>query len=43
MKEPGDLNTVDEILDFAIEKEQEAFEFYDLWSGGVDSKASGRG
>jgi rubrerythrin len=41
MREPKDLNTVDEILDFAIEKEQEAFDFYTLWSGKVEDKAIG--
>jgi len=39
MQEPRNLNTVDEILDFAIEKEQDAFEFYTLWSGKVESNA----
>ncbi len=41
MQEPNNLNTVDEILDFAIEKEQEAFDFYKLWSGKVENKAIG--
>jgi len=39
MQEPRNLSTVDEILDFAIEKEQEAFEFYTLWSGKTESSA----
>ena len=39
MQEPRNLNTIDEILDFAIEKEQEAFEFYTLWSSKAESSA----
>ena len=41
MRKPENLNTVNEILDFAIEKEQEAFDFYMLWSAKVENKAIG--
>ena len=42
MNEPRDLNSVDEVLDFAIEKESEAVAFYTDWSQTVENKAVAR-
>jgi rubrerythrin len=39
MVEPRELDSVDDILDFAIKKEQEASEFYSQWSAKVSEKA----
>jgi rubrerythrin len=39
MKEPKKKSSIIEILDFAIEKEEEAFEFYSLWAKKVQDKA----
>jgi rubrerythrin len=39
MKDPKKTSSVTEILDFAIEKEEEAFEFYSLWANKVQDKA----
>ena len=41
MKAAGDFNSVDEILEFAIEKEQEAVDFYTQWAGKVENRAVG--
>ena len=37
MNEPRNLNSVEEILDFAVEKETEAFQFYSDWAGKVEN------
>ena len=42
MSEPRDLSSVDEVLDFAIEKESEAAAFYTDWSRTVENKSIGR-
>jgi rubrerythrin len=39
MIEPRDLNSVDEVLDFAIAKESEAAAFYTEWAQTVKNKA----
>ena len=39
MKKSRELNSIEEILSFAIEKEQEAADFYSDWSGKVSSKS----
>ena len=39
MKKSRELNSIEEILAFAIEKEQEAADFYADWSGKVSSKS----
>jgi len=41
MNQPRDLSSIDEILDFAIEKEQEAADFYTEWAGRVKETAIG--
>jgi len=38
-KEIKDFQTVDDVLDFAIKKEEEASRFYSTWSKTVDSKS----
>ena len=41
MNEPRDMSSVDEVLDFAIEKEGEAAAFYTEWSRTVENKSIG--